>query len=119
MGNLRGGDGHKLEQFRKNSLSERSSRSQGDEGIEAVLQGLGVRKWLQRVIRARDEGLEGEIANKPVWKHLFRKKERLKCRQRARRVLSLGEGECQEYRVHWFRRRSLIPCSQAGRIRGS
>lgn len=56
---------------------------QEPRGWKQCCRGLGGGTWLQRVTRARDGGLEGEIANKPVWKHLVRKKERSKCREQG------------------------------------
>lgn len=55
------------------------------------------------------EAWRREIANRPVWKHLGRKRDKSKCRQRARRVLSLRGEEYEEYRASWTRKRSLLP----------
>lgn len=46
-----------------------------------------------------------KMANRSVWKHLSRKKERLNCRQTAWRLLSLRGEKYQEYRAIWTRKR--------------
>lgn len=63
------------------------------------------------------EAWRGKIADRPVWKHLGRKRERLKCRQKRRRVLGLRRrlSNTEPARPgggHFF------PCHTTGRIQG-
>lgn len=83
--------GRELQQFRKNPLRVSGSRSPGAGGSVARAGGevapsalLGKRGRKRKEFQS-DKSQRwrpgGGVPNRPVWKHLVRKKERLKCRQ--------------------------------------